>query len=89
VVSYCRLGAEGAVADQIGNEKLKLTCMWINGLSLAIFAAGVVLPVVNLLVGSSQSGPGPVAVLCGICLIVTVSIHLWAKRMLGEFDDSD
>lgn len=77
------------MADQIDNERLKLTCTWINGLSLAIFAAGVVLPVVNLIVGISHSNIGSVAMVSGICLIVTVGIHLYAKRLLGEFDDSD
>lgn len=77
------------MADQISNEKLKLTCTWINGLSLAIFAAGVVLPVVNLAIGSLQSDIGAVAILSGVCLILTVSIHWSGNRLLGEFDDSE
>lgn len=77
------------MADQISNERLKLTCTWINGLSLAIFAAGVVLPLVNLVIGNSQSDVGPVAILSGVCLILTVSIHCSGNLLLGEFDDSD
>lgn len=77
------------MANQIGNEKLKLTCTWINGLSLAIFAAGVVLPTINFIIGNSQSGPGATAVLCVVCFVIAVSVHLSAKSLLGEFDDSD
>ena len=64
------------------NESLKLTATWINGISAAVVAAGIVLPILNQLVGSNRlNSQVLVLLICG-CLAVAGILHLIGLAVL-------
>jgi VIT1/CCC1 family predicted Fe2+/Mn2+ transporter len=78
--------AGDVVVDLIQNERVKLASSWMNALSAAVFAAGVVFPLVNMVVGTIRLGVGFSVVLCGVCTALTVAIHGVGRFMLGKLD---
>ncbi len=69
------------------NEKAKLTAAYLNGIAIAVGLAGALTPTLK----GIQDNPGPVnwstAVFVGICAVVSVSLHLFARRSLNNLMD--
>ena len=71
--------------NQIGNEQTKLTANFLNGLAIALFAVGVIAPVISALYGSGRPSV-LLAVVSAVCFLVALAIHLAARRILRSLE---
>lgn len=71
------------LSTTIHNERVKLTATWLNGLAIAIFAVGSLVPVFTTLYGEGQV-TGYLALGVVICLFASPALHYWARRMLKD-----
>lgn len=68
----------------IENEQTKLTATYLNGVAIAIFAIGALAPIISLSDRGLQGWTlGQTAVIL-ICLIISLILHLGARRSLRE-----
>jgi hypothetical protein len=70
----------------VRNERTKLTATYLNGLAIAILAVGALAPVIN--VASGQAKPTiSTALTPAICALISVALHLVARRLLKALED--
>ena len=69
----------------VHNERTKLTATWCSALATAIVTAGTLAPLVAIIYGLSTPGIGGVylVVLAVACFVLGVTIHLYARMLLG------
>lgn len=77
------------MADRIGDESLKLTAAWLNAISVATMAAGVVVPVVNQVYGERPMDTSVLTLLICGCIVSSLILHLAGLLVLGGLDVSD
>ncbi|CAN7752394.1 hypothetical protein [Rhizobium sp. LjRoot258] len=69
------------------NEKAKLTAAYLNGIAISVALAGALTPTLT----GVQANPGPInwatAVVVAICMLVSASFHLMARRFLSSLVD--
>ncbi|ACM38019.1 MULTISPECIES: hypothetical protein [Rhizobium/Agrobacterium group] len=65
----------------VRNERTKLTATYINGVAIAIFAVGGFAPVIST-VNSGHGPNGNLALVCSICILASVALHLLARKIL-------
>lgn len=69
----------------VHNEQTKLTATYLNGLAIALFAVGGLAPAFSYTFGSIAGQPlWAVAVVAVICLVVSATLHLIARRILRD-----
>ena len=73
----------------IHNERLKLTAAWLNMLSGASIAAGVIAPLVVRFYGVPSSTVPATLLYLGAALwfFGGIALHLTARRLLGKLRD--
>ncbi|WP_264046869.1 amino acid transporter protein [Methylobacterium flocculans] len=72
----------------VANERAKLSATYLNGLAVAVFAVGGLAPVFSTSFSSAPLGV-PLWVVtwsASICWIVSVVLHLVARRFLRELE---
>lgn len=65
-------------------EKAKLSANYLNGLAVAVFAVGVLAPVLSVLNGGVSLSLLVLAVEGAICLAVSVLLHSAGRRVLRK-----
>ncbi|KQO45568.1 MULTISPECIES: hypothetical protein [unclassified Methylobacterium] len=70
----------------IANERAKLSATYLNGLAVAVFAVGGLAPIFSTSFSSAPLGVPlwVVTASASVCWIVSVVLHLVARRFLRE-----
>lgn len=71
--------------DQVHNESLKLTATLANGVAIALFAGGVILPLVSFYTGA-QDAIRPDAILLVICATMGLALHRVGQWLIGGLE---
>jgi hypothetical protein len=79
------------LANLIRNERLKLTANWLNAISTAVMAAGVLGPGAYVLLDLGTKKLDPIYTLRAvlICVVVSVALHAIGRAFLGELQDDE
>lgn len=73
------------MSDLVHNERTKLTATWLNGVSLAIFAAGGFGPWLTLAnTGGPHYDAAILATISVVCILVSIGLHFTARVFLGR-----
>jgi hypothetical protein len=69
-----------------GNERLKHTASWLNGLATALIAAGAFAPTAALLYGLSTPSMNAMAlvIIIPLCIGLGLALHLSGRALLGR-----
>lgn len=70
------------VSKLVRNEQAKLSAAYVNSVAIAIFAAGVLAPVVSAVAGSLSTGAPQLGGIATCCLTASGGLHYLARRML-------
>ena len=73
-----------AIASTIPNEKRKLLAIFVNSIAIAIFFAGVIVPVARILF-EEGSRTSPVSLL--FMFVGSVGTHLLASSVLSDLEE--
>lgn len=77
------------MANLIENETVKLVANWLNGMSLTVIGAGIVIPVINQVIGSNPISRAGLVLLVLGCLIFAYVLHLFGRKVLRGLHDPD
>jgi hypothetical protein len=67
------------------NERIKLQAAYLNGLAIAMIAAGVFGPIISYVYGIiPQANMGLVAISTGGCFVCSAGIHYLAQNLLED-----
>jgi hypothetical protein len=68
----------------VDNEQTKLSATYVNGLAIAIMAAGVVAPLVGVFTTDSALPSWQLALIFLCCMAISGGLHYVARLLLGE-----
>jgi hypothetical protein len=73
---------EDFAMNEIAQERRRLSAAWLNILAAGVITAGSVAPL-SILVGTAWSeATGRLLLLCLVCLLIGVGLHLAARLLL-------
>nr|WP_281503070.1 amino acid transporter [Ancylobacter crimeensis] len=68
----------------IHNERTKLTALYLNGLSIALFAVGAVGPVISVMNEPASTRTPFIGLVAGVCILSSGALHYAARYVLGR-----
>lgn len=71
------------------NERLKLRATYLNNLAVALLATGIIGPILAVIygTGAKSTDPALVGTGAGICLLLSIALHLGAQAILGGLQE--
>ena len=66
----------------VENEQVKLSATYLNGVAVALLAAGVLAPVVGGLAAGNQVGQPQLVAVAASCILLSAVLHFVARRLL-------
>jgi hypothetical protein len=71
--------------EDVGNERLKLSASYLNGIAVALITAGVFGPIISYTFGIIPNAkPLPVFIFSAGCFLFSAILHYAARRILGD-----
>jgi hypothetical protein len=65
-----------------GNEQIKLSATYVNGIAIGLVTAGVLAPLISLFAGTGSSNPWQLTIVLLSCILLSAALHLGARALL-------
>ncbi|MEO8884114.1 MAG: amino acid transporter [Devosia sp.] len=65
-----------------GNEQIKLSAAYVNGVAVGLVTAGVLAPLISVFAGSGSSRPWQLVAVLVSCILVSAALHFGARTLL-------
>lgn len=70
------------IGKAAGNEQIKLSAVYVNGIAVGLVTAGVLAPLISVFAGSGSSHPWQLLVVLVSCIVVSAALHFGARTLL-------